>query len=580
LRKKCTVLIKGTPTVDPTPFDLLTDRYLPYDIDTPAKSIDALARTIAASLASDRMTDSPIFQMIPSLAEADPERVAAVPPDLMEEVRRAASFKAKGWLRLLADDVRGQRFERSGLRLIAKAQWDVGDYESARDNWEIVRELNPDGVASNLALANIYERMSRENPDTAEKRADLLMYSEQAIERVLHADSATGNEIAEALALKGRNRKTQWRHGYEHLMTLVERRAAAISSALRESYESYRAAFERDLNHFYPGLGALQMGSILLDLADDEGWGDIFSDDDAANTYKADLEQGLTELKSAVRFSVQAALQRDATDHWARISAADLLFLTDERDRRVLKAYEDVFGESPYFDWDSAKGQLEIYARLGVREQRARLIIDSIEAKMDKPQKRPRHIILFAGHQVDDATRTQPRFPPAKEAQARSLIAAAMKELLTDADELTGLSSAWPGADLIWHEVCKELGAATTVCLPIPVKDHARVVFKGSDGWRSRFLDLIDDKKRRVLTLSDREGLPRWLEGKGIDPWARGNEWVIKMALSSGAAKLTLLALWDGVENAGGAGTAHMVELARQAGNVRIKIIDSRQLLG
>src|SRR5215204_2291235 len=35
LRKKHTLMIKGAPTADPTPFDLLTDRYLPYHVDKP-----------------------------------------------------------------------------------------------------------------------------------------------------------------------------------------------------------------------------------------------------------------------------------------------------------------------------------------------------------------------------------------------------------------------------------------------------------------------------------------------------------------------------------------------------------------
>jgi hypothetical protein len=83
------------------------------------------------------------------------------------------------------------------------------------------------------------------------------------------------------------------------------------------------------------------------------------------------------------------------------------------------------------------------------------------------------------------------------------------------------------------------------VCLPMPAKDHARAVFKGHDMWRSRFLDLVADKKRMVLTLSDREGLPKWLEGRGVDPCVRGNEWVMKMAHTWGADTITLLEFWD-----------------------------------
>jgi hypothetical protein len=155
-----------------------------------------------------------------------------------------------------------------------------------------------------------------------------------------------------------------------------------------------------------------------------------------------------------------------------------------------------------------------------------------------------------------------------------------MKEILDDTHEFVGLGSASPGADILWHEACSALGLKTTICLPMPAKDHSRAMFQGLDAWRSRFLDLVQDNERQVLTLSDREGLPNWLQGRGLDPWVRGNEWVVKMALTWGAPKVTLLAFWDGREHAvGTGGTAQVVQLARDAGDVRIQLIDSRQLV-
>jgi hypothetical protein len=111
LRKRRTVLIKGKPTQDHIPFDLLTDRYLVYPIDNPRAKKDALTDMLTATLKSDRSTDSPIFQMIPGLAEADPSKIKIVPLDFREEVSRAQTSRAKGWLRLLSDEVRGRRFQ-------------------------------------------------------------------------------------------------------------------------------------------------------------------------------------------------------------------------------------------------------------------------------------------------------------------------------------------------------------------------------------------------------------------------------------------------------------------------------------
>ena len=86
LRKKGTVLIKGAPVADSTPFDILTDRYLEYNVDKPGEKKDELVDVIRATLASQRETDSPIFKMLPTLPELDPAAVQVVPTDFTEEV--------------------------------------------------------------------------------------------------------------------------------------------------------------------------------------------------------------------------------------------------------------------------------------------------------------------------------------------------------------------------------------------------------------------------------------------------------------------------------------------------------------
>src|SRR5215470_3459317 len=58
LCKKGTVLIKGAPVADATPFDILTDRYLEYSVDAPGRKLDELVDVIRATLASARETDS------------------------------------------------------------------------------------------------------------------------------------------------------------------------------------------------------------------------------------------------------------------------------------------------------------------------------------------------------------------------------------------------------------------------------------------------------------------------------------------------------------------------------------------
>lgn len=583
LRKKSTVMIKGTPTKDTTPFDLLTDRYLPYDIADPGKSKAALIAAINASLVTDRDTDSPIFQMVPGLQEADVAKSQIVPPAFMEEVERAQAAKSKGWLRLLADEVRDRRFWRIGSKLIGAAQWGLKDYDAATETWERIRNAYPGDIEANLALANIYERGFR-----SKRSPELLERSDQAIQRVLDDRGADRTQRAEALALCGRNQKTEWRLQFEKLSAVPERRAAAMSRELMSSYESYRKAFISDLNNFWAGIAAVQMGAILLDLCNEPFWADAFDEDTAATTYKGQLQSEVPRLTATVRVSVDAQIGRLAEGTperiWAEISRVDVLFLDPQaRDKRILDAYASALPNDRPFYWDAARGQLELFASLGFRAELVATIIDTIGPRIAAGEPpapvKPVHLVMFAGHQIDLADRPKPRFPAAKEAQARAMLREALSKVVSNDVQLVGLGCAAPGADILAHELCAELGIDSLVCLPMPTDEYARQAFGSLDDWRGRFLDVIERRKNAVLELSERDGLPRWLEGSGANPWERGNRWVLELARSWGAARMTLIALWDQA-NEGDAkgGTAHMVQLARDAGNIRVEIVDCNRL--
>jgi tetratricopeptide (TPR) repeat protein len=229
LRKKRTVLVRGRQSADQIPFDLLTDRYLAYDLDDPAGAEAQLVDMLEATLGSDRDTDSPVFRMLPSLPEADAASVQAIPLDFREEVDRAVATRSTALLRLLAGDLRGRRFQWAGLRLIARAQWRLKDYRGAERSLEAIRDIYPTDVEANLALANVYERLAKAAPPADEAR--LLAASDHAIERVLGNRAAAAEQRVEALALRGRNHKTEWWRDLRDLPTVAERRAPQSTSA-------------------------------------------------------------------------------------------------------------------------------------------------------------------------------------------------------------------------------------------------------------------------------------------------------------------------------------------------------------
>jgi hypothetical protein len=571
LRKKRSVLIHGAPSADDVPFDNLTDRYLQYNVDKPEAALQQLTDTLTATLASER-TDSPIFKMLPALPEVDPASIQILPQDLAEEVERAKAGKAAGWLRLLSQEVETRRFQWPALRTIGKAQWDIDDSEGARRTYQKLIVSDADDLDANNALANLYERQYRR-----EKHDDLLAASDLAIKRVLANSRATQDQRTEALSLAGRNAKTRWRQAFEGLPDVPARRKAATNRQLIAAYNGYLRAYSGNLNHFWSGLAALQMCATAQSLADEETWEDAFDTEREARDTKEELPLAFDQLKGAVKLAVQGAqrnLPAGSNDRiWADISNADLLFLTEAREARVKNAYRDAVPPTPWFV-GAAKGQLELFAHLGIKFDLANAIIAELGSPVGtQPSGAPPAIIIVAGHRIDVPGRGGTRFPESAVPAVKDRLREKLASLGQKAGGVQVLASAAPGTDIICHELCRELKVKSTICLPMPVDSYSTNTFEDLDGWRSRFLALVTEGADR-LQLSDVPGLPKWLQGTGTDEWERGNRWVLQLALSAGAPKVSLIAVWDGTaigDSKGG--TAHMVQIARAAGTVDVDVI-------
>ena len=584
LRRRHTLLIRGEGSADKTPFDLSTDRYLGYDISEPGSALERLTAALRATLLSNRPTDSPVFLLLPKLSEADPSEVIVVPLDLVEEVERAERAKDPAWLRVIAEDIAGQRYESDALRQVARAQWSLKDLAGACRNWERLRADDDGDIEAHLALSNVYERRYR-----SEQRESLLASSDQALEKVLAAPRLSSRDRAEALALQARNAKTLWRSRFESLADPAEARKRALDGKALEAYHAYREAFECDLNKFYPGLAALQMGAILSELASSPTWSNLFKGKKKeADRAREDLATEMPALTHVVEAAINRAVAIEEGDEkmWADIAAADLLFLTQpdvewQADpSAIVQAYVDAIPPSKAWAFDAAGGQLKLFAALGLRAPVVQAVLAAF-AREEKPKKK-QHLVVFTGHGID-APDVPPRFPAAAEGRARELIRARLVELQTaagEAEELTLLASGAPGADVLAHEVARELGLQRRLCLPMPADDVSRQAFGALDDWRARFLAIVEEmKEKRTLQLADHDEPPRWVRSRGIDAWSRGNRWVLQLANTWGADHVTVLALFDGVETNRDGGTAQMVRLAREVGSFVVRVIDSHALL-
>jgi hypothetical protein len=218
---------------------------------------------------------------------------------------------------------------------------------------------------------------------------------------------------------------------------------------------------------------------------------------------------------------------------------------------------------------------------------------DDIEAKLqlatiferlgDLGSAPPRdRVIVATGHRADTPDRKSPRFPNTKESndKAKAWLRERVAAERTETNGLvSGIGGAASGTDLIFLEVCAELGITTTVVLPIPREDYCRdSVADGGPDWVERFNRLVNAKP--PVLLSDDAELPAWatsIPDYGV--FQRGNIFMIEAALIAPNADVTLLALWNGNAGDGPGGTADMVKLAQEQG-AKVCVKDTDALFG
>ena len=379
LRPNATFLLRAN--VDTYPFDLQTDRYLAYDRDNPAQSLDELARALKATLESGRV-DSPVYEVLPSLPPPDPAVLRVVPRDFREEVERAHRSDQRADLRLLAEEARTFSWSTEGLRTVGRAQFDLAAARGAKETFEWLREQRPEDVEANQRLATIYERLWKEDA-----RQDYLALSNQAIQRVIDSLVPGSWDRAEAYALKARNIKSRWRQTFSGKTGADARVVALQAPELNEALESYASGFRQDLNHFYSGLNAMALLRIRTDLARalPDVWTSGFDTDDDARRELDDCAAQFAQLAAAVRLSLEAGQQsldrRPDPDKqlWVGISTADQALLTANRPKAVAQRYREALAGAPRFAVDSVRQQLEFFAQLDVRTEFVKEVLPVVQ---------------------------------------------------------------------------------------------------------------------------------------------------------------------------------------------------------
>lgn len=589
LRPRHTFLIRSR-TDDAYPFDLQTDRYFLYDAADPGAKVEDLAQALRSTLASTER-DSPVFTLLPRLAPHGRGQLVKVPFDFQEDVERARRDGRRGDLRLFASEVPSFEWDQEGLRLIGEAQFKLRAFASARETFESLRDAVPEDVNANMRLGTIYQRLTL--TALPERKEDLLARSDQAIQRVLAGASATSDRV-EAYSLLGSNEKCRWIEDFAAAAPDARPARALRSPHLKRMLDWYLKAANLDLNAYYPGINALALLKLQLALAGraPDAWQKAFDDDARAEASLKARETLAVRLASTLCLALEMdevmGSREGGSDPWAASSRADLLLLTaSDRPQRAASAYRGALAGTDRFTLEATRRNLAIYKELNVFEpgvSAALQVVDAAVAAAGKAPAAPTRVILFTGHMVDapGTPKERLRFPPTARAESRAralILDAVQKELPGHEGSTLGIAGGACGGDILFHEVCQQLGVETELYLALPEdKFQVTSVQRGGAGWVERYRVLTACRTPSVLQQT--EALPRWLTDKpDYDLWQRNNLWMMFNALAKDSRHVTLIALYNRERDPDGpGGTAHMIAQSLKWGFKSVEL-DARELL-
>jgi hypothetical protein len=263
---------------------------------------------------------------------------------------------------------------------------------------------------------------------------------------------------------------------------------------------------------------------------------------------------------------------------------ADLRCLTSNRPERVAAAYRSAIAGLKAFNLDSTRRQLLLYRQLALLTANVDTALELAswgESAAPAPTATPAatpHVILFTGHRIDTPGRKEPRFPADKEPIARERIKEKLRERLDQikGSAPRGLAGGASGGDILFHEVCAELGIPVDLYLALPPDAFCEASVEDSGPqWEKRFYDLVaNHPDRRVLGESDE--LPVWLRSKAnYDLWKRNNLWMLHNAIALAGKNIALIALWNGQGGDGPGGTEDMLKEVEKL-KARTMIIDTK----
>lgn len=568
------------------PFDVFNVRTIPYHI-TPEGAPDpaflekdkaAIARVTRDTWASDvDAIHSPVFNILTGLAE--PARHTLRTPlatgfwreynEWKQRVTVAQRQKRIGDILLLTEEIKNPLIKEEAIGEAGSALRSMNRYELALDQYRKGLEVNSRNLDFRRQEALLLNRIGRED-EAIVKIEDLL------------ADFPNDSE---ALSILGRIYKEMWVESWKWVEDRDRRLKTAFDSYhwLLKAVDTYMKGFRVDLNQIYPGVNALTLSTMLVELAAK------FEDPKSPDPEIVWVRENLVDLRGSLTFALETHINNDTADYWTLVSMAELKVLTAKSIQEVVRAYRKALTASRRntFFLESSLAQLEMIDSLEMRREYVEAGIQIIQeelrrmrkeeegedeqkkSRVQKQVERDGYVFLFTGYMIDHAAKKNSYFPPEKEKDIKRAIEIVLNKHNAGPDDLAVTTGMDAGSEILFVEACVERGIPVQAYFPSAEAPYVRdFVSPGGEQWVERFYRMRNHPLVDEFYQPDQVGLPK--EGDNVHE--RNNRWALYSALGRGIDKARLIALWDGkndlAQDLDARLVKHMVDLMRDTGGL------------
>jgi len=561
------------------PFDIFNVRTLPYHV-TPEgvpdqahikNDIQAISRMAKDTWASDRdAIHSPIFNLLSGLAE--PDRKSLRTPlatgfwreynSWKQRVTVAQRQKRIGDILLLTEEISNPLIKEEAIGEAGNALANMGRNELALTQYRKGLEVNSGNMEFRRKEAFHLNRLGR--VDEAIVKLEALL-----------ADTP---DDSEAISYLGRIYKEMWVDSWKNVGDKNKKLKAAFDAYhwLIKAISTYLKGYRIDLNNHYPGVNALTLSAIAIHLADK------FDDKKDPDPDITRIRGEFVELRGALIFALEKEVNKDNADYWTLVSLAELRALTAENTSAVTRSYRKALTASRrnIFFLQASLSQLEILKMLEMRtdfvgaailileEEIARISGDKVTDTTTKRQTKPEgQVFLFSGYMVDHPGKIKKTLPADKIQILRDEMKKTLIKMGAGPEDIAILAGLSAGSEIIFAEICAELGLQVNVHLPLSESKYIReFVSVGGEDWVDRFHKVCSHPNVIEYYQTEQVGQPK----KNTDPYERNNRWALYSSLIRGVSKVALLAVTNNVSGRSKDRdeylTQHMVELMRDTG--------------